>query len=85
MEEEIEKQADEESKSATDKETEEGSDQNSNKIKIVMCPSRKMLKMKLTLLKTKKIGSNTSEEAPKKLKNIWKNRRYHAGLKHTED
>ena len=55
------------------------------KIKIVMCPSRKMLKKKLTLLKTKKIGSNTSKEAPKKLKNVWKNRRYHAGLKHTED
>ena len=40
---------------------------------------------KLMPLKMKKTGSNTSKEAPKRLKNIWKNKKSPAGLKHTED
>ena len=55
------------------------------KIRIVMYLSRKKLMKKLTPPKMKKIGSNSSKDVPKKLKNIWKNTRYHAGLKYTGD
>ena len=39
------------------------------KIKTVMCPSKKTSTKKLSLLKKKKNGSNTSKEVPKKQKN----------------
>ena len=58
----------------TDKETDEGSEQDSKKkIKIVKCLSRKMPMKKSTPLKMKRIGSNTSKEARKKQMNTWKN------------
>ena len=40
---------------------------------------------KSTPLIMKKIGSNTSKGAQKRLKNTWKSKKYPDGLKHTED
>ena len=55
------------------------------KIKTVTYLYRKRLIKKLMPLKMKKTRSNTSKEAPKRLKNIWKNKKSPAGSKHTED
>ena len=79
------KMEEEDKEGTTDKETEEGSEQNSKKTRTATYLFKRKPMKKLTPLKTRKTGSNTSKEAPKKLKNLWKNRKFHAGLKHTED
>ena len=55
------------------------------KIRTAMYLSRRRSTKKLTPLNTRKTGSNTSKEVPKRPKNTWNNRRFHAGFKQTED
>ena len=56
-----------------DKETDEGSEEDSKKIKTATRLSRKMPMKKLTPLKMKRTGLITSKEARKRRMNTWKN------------
>ena len=85
MEEEIEKQADEESKGATDKETEEGLDQNSNKDQDSDVSFQEDAEEEIDSTENEEDWIEYIKRSTKEAEEHMENRRYHAGLKHTED
>ena len=86
MGERIEKHADEENKYATDKETEEGSEQNSNKDQDSDVSFQEEIDEAIDSTEKEEDWieyiKRSTKEAEEHMK---KNRRYHAGSKHTED
>ena len=61
-----------------------GKKKSQTKTKTAMYLSRKKRTRKLMLLTTRKTGSRSSNEVPKKQNNTWKNTNYHAGLRYTK-
>ena len=73
---------DKDNEGMSDKDTEEDSQHDSNKDQDSVS-FQDEVDEEIYATEMKKIGSNSSKEAPKKPKNIWNNTRYHAGLKYT--
>ena len=85
MKEVIEKHADEESKYATDKETEEGSDQDSNKDQDSDVSFQEEIDEAIDSTEKEEDWIEYIKRSTKEAEEHMKNRRYHVGLKHTED